>query len=87
MLQTKEQVKNLRDQINEDEIGKLPEKKFRVMIVNMIQNLGNRMEKIQETYNKVAKKFIEVIESKKYKFGKKGKKCQDGGKEIGRAHV
>ena len=52
MLQTKEQGKNLQDQINEDEIGNLPEKEFRVMIVNMIQNLGNRMEKIQETFNK-----------------------------------
>ena len=36
----------------EDEIGKLPEKEFRVMIVKMIQNLRNRMEKIQETFNK-----------------------------------
>ena len=52
MLQMKEQGKNLQDQINEDEIGKLPEKEFRVMIVKMIQNLGNRMEKIQETFNK-----------------------------------
>ena len=52
MLQLKEQGKNLQDQINEDEIGTLPEKKFRVMIVKMIQNLGNRMEKIQETFNK-----------------------------------
>ena len=52
MLQTKEQGKNLQDQINEDEIGNLPEKEFRVMIVKMIQILGNRMEKIQETFNK-----------------------------------
>ena len=52
MLQTKEQSKNLQDQINEDEIGNQPEKDFRVMIVKMIQNLGNRMEKIQETLNK-----------------------------------
>ena len=28
------------------------EKEFRVMIVKIIQNLGNRMEKIQETFNK-----------------------------------
>ena len=48
----KEQGKNLQDQINEDEIGNLPEKEFRVMIVKMIQNLGNRTEKIQETFNK-----------------------------------
>ena len=52
MLQTKEQGKNLQDQINEEEIGNLPEKEFKVMIVKRIQNLGNRMEKIQETFNK-----------------------------------
>ena len=40
----KEQGKNLQDQTNEEEIGNLPEKEFRVMIVKMIQNLGNRME-------------------------------------------
>ena len=48
----KEQGKNPLDQTNEEEIGNLPEKEFRVMIVKMIQNLGNRMEKIQETFNK-----------------------------------
>ena len=45
--QMKEQSKNPPDQTNEEEIGSLPEKEFRVMIVK-IQNLGNRMEKIQE---------------------------------------
>ena len=48
----KEQSKNPLDETNEEEIGSLPEKEFRVMIVKMIQNLGNRMEKIQETFNK-----------------------------------
>ena len=52
----KEQGKNLQDQIKEGEIGNPPEKEFRVMIVKMIQNLGNRMEawieKIQEMFNK-----------------------------------
>ena len=48
----KEQGKNLPDQTNEEEIGRLPEKEFRLMIAKMIQNLGNRMEKIQETFNK-----------------------------------
>ena len=32
----KEQGKNLQDQTNEGEIGNLPEKEFRVMIVKMI---------------------------------------------------
>ena len=48
----KEQDKNPPDLTNEEEIGSLPEKEFRGMIVKMIQNLGNRMEKIQETFNK-----------------------------------
>ena len=51
-MQTKEQDKNAQDQIHEEEIGKLPEKEFRVMIVNMIPNLRNRMEKIQETFHR-----------------------------------
>ena len=50
--QMKEQGKNPPDQTNEEEIGSLPEKEFRVMIVKMTQNLGNRMEKMQETFNK-----------------------------------
>ena len=45
-----EQDKNPQDQINEKEIGKLPEKEFRVIIVKMIQHLGNRIEKIQEMF-------------------------------------
>ena len=52
MQQMKEQCKNPPDQTNEEVIGSLPEKEFRVMIVKMIQSLGNRMEKIQETLNK-----------------------------------
>ena len=48
----KEQGTNPADLTNEEEIGSLPEKEFRIMIVKMIQNLGNRMEKIQETFNK-----------------------------------
>ena len=48
----KEQGKNPPDLINEEEIGSLPEKEFRIMIVKMIQNLGNKMGKIQETFNK-----------------------------------
>ena len=57
MAQMKEQDKNLHDQINEGERGNLPEIELRVMIVKMIQNLGNRMEawieKIQEAFNKI----------------------------------
>ena len=52
MQQMKKQGKNEPDETNEEEICSQPEKESRVMIVKMIQNLGNRMEKIQETFNK-----------------------------------
>ena len=52
MQHTKEKGKNPQDQTDEEEIGSLPEKEFRVMIVKMIINLGNRMMKIQEMFNK-----------------------------------
>ncbi len=48
----KEQGKNPPDQTNVEEIGSLPEKEFRVMIVKMIPNLGTGMENRQETFNK-----------------------------------
>ena len=48
----KEQARNTDIQINEEEIGKLPEKEFRIMIVKMIKNLENRMEAMQESINK-----------------------------------
>ena len=35
-------------QITEEEIGKLPEKEFRIIIVKMIKTLENKMEKMQE---------------------------------------
>ena len=37
----KEQTRNKEVQINEEEIGKLPGKEFRLMIVKMIKNLEN----------------------------------------------
>ena len=44
----KEQTGNTEVQINE-EIGKLPEKEFRITIVKLIKNLENKMEKMQES--------------------------------------
>ena len=56
LYQMKEQDKTLENQLNEVEIGNLPEKEFRIMIVKMIQDLRRRMEarieKIQEMFNK-----------------------------------
>ena len=61
--QVKEQDKCPPNQTKEEEIGNLPDKEFRIMIVKMIQNLENklelqinslatRMEKTQERLNK-----------------------------------
>ena len=50
--QMKEQTRNTDGQINEEEIGKLPEKEFRIMILKMIKNLERKMEKMQESINK-----------------------------------
>ena len=61
--QVKEQDKFPPNQTKEKEIGNLPEKEFRIMIVKMIQNLENKMElqissletrieKMQEMFNK-----------------------------------
>ena len=50
--QMKEQSRNMEVQINEEEIGKLPEKLFRIMIVKMIKNFENDMEKMQESMSK-----------------------------------
>jgi len=46
------QTRNREVQINEKEIGKLPEKEFRIMTVKMTKSLEKRMEKLQESINK-----------------------------------
>ena len=50
--QMKGQTRNTEVQINEEEIGKPPEKEFRIMIVKITKNLENKMGKRQESINK-----------------------------------
>ena len=56
MSQMKGQDKIPEKQLNEVEIGNLPKKEFRIVIVKMIQDLRKRMEakikKIQEMFTK-----------------------------------
>ena len=47
--QMKEQTRNIEVQINEEDIGKLPEKEFRIMVIKMIKMLENKMEEMQES--------------------------------------
>ena len=48
----KDQTRNTEVQINEEEIGKPPEKEFRIMIVKMIKKFENKLKKMQESFNK-----------------------------------
>ena len=50
--QLKEQTKNTEVQINEEKIGKLPEKIIQSNDSKDDQNLENRMEKMQESTNR-----------------------------------
>ena len=52
MSQVKGQDKTPEKQLNEVEIGNLPEKEFRIMIVKMIQDLGKTMKNMQEMFTK-----------------------------------
>ena len=47
----KAQTRNTEVQINEEKIGRIMIE-FRIMIVKMIKNLENKMEKMQESINK-----------------------------------
>ena len=60
--QMKEQARKTEVQINEEDLGKLLEKELNIMIVKMIKNLENKMEKMQESINKDLEELIKHIE-------------------------
>ena len=60
----KEQDKTPEKQLNEVEIGNLPEKRFRIMIVKMIQDLGKRMEAKIEKMQEMCNKHLEELKNK-----------------------
>ena len=62
--QMKEQDKAPEKQLNEVEIGKLPEKEFRIMIVKMIQDLRKRMEAKIERMREMFNKDLEELKNK-----------------------
>ena len=52
-------------QLNEVDIGNLPEKEFRIMIVKMIQDLGKRIEaKIEKVQELFTKSYLEELKNK-----------------------
>ena len=64
----KEQTRNTEVQINEEEIGKLPEKEFRIMIVKMIKNLESKMGKYRNQLTKTQKNSRINIQRKQHNF-------------------
>ena len=58
--QMKEQTRNTEVQINEEGMGNLPEKEFRIIIVKMIKDVENKMEKMQKSINK----YLEELKNK-----------------------
>ena len=63
MQQMKEYGKNSQNQTDEEEIDSIPVKEFRVMIVKMIKNLGNKM-KIEWMYKSSYKKCFRRTQNK-----------------------
>ena len=51
--QMKEQTRNTEVQTNEEEIGKLPKKEFRIMIVKMNKNLATKWRKCKNQLTKI----------------------------------
>jgi len=51
-IQMKKQIRNTEVQIDEEEIGKIPEKEFRIMIVKMIKKLWKQNGINEESINK-----------------------------------
>ena len=55
ITQMKEQTRNTEVQINEEEIGKLPGKEFRIMRVKMIKTLKTKWRKCKNQLTKTQK--------------------------------
>ena len=60
----KEQDKTPEKQLNEVEIGNLPEKEFRIMIVMMTQDVRKRMEAKIEKMQEMVNKDLEKLKNK-----------------------
>ena len=66
MGQTKEQGKNLQDQINDEEIDYLPKKEFRVLIIKTTLNLKSRREAQIKKTEEMFTKDLEELKNKQW---------------------
>ena len=58
------QTRNTEVQINKEEMGKLPEKEFRIIVIKMSKNPKNKTEKMQGSINK----YLEELKNKHTKI-------------------
>ena len=63
-MKGQDKIPQKKKQLNEVEIGNLPEKEFRIMIVKMIQDLGKRMEAKIEKMQGMFTKDLEELKIK-----------------------
>ena len=64
MYQMKGQDKTPEKQLNEVDIGNLPQKEFRIMIVKVTQDIGKRMEAKIEKMQEMFIKDLEELRNK-----------------------
>ena len=64
MSQMKGQGKTPEKQVQEVEIGKIPEKEFRIMVVKIIQDLRKRMEAKIEKMQEMFTQDLEELKNK-----------------------
>ena len=86
MQQMKEHGKSPPDQTDEEELGSLPEKEFRVMIVKMIQSLGIKMEIlwwVEEIQDMFSKDLEEITHSSVFAWRIPGTGDPDGVPSVG----
>ena len=86
MQQMKEHGKSPPDQTDEEELGSLPEKEFRVTIVKMIQSLGIKMEIlwwVEEIQDMFSKDLEEITHSSVLAWRIPGKGEPDGVPSMG----
>ena len=94
----KEQDKTPEKQLNEVEIGNLPEKEFRITIVKMIQDLRITMKAKIEKMQEMINKDLEELKNKQTEMNKTitemkntlkriNSRITEAEVQIGRAHV
>ena len=69
-------------QLNEVEIGNLPEKEFRIKTVNLIQDLGKGMEAKIEKMQEMFTKDLEELRNRDEQYTRRNQQQGNGGRRM-----